>query len=238
MLMTYTERGVYITLLSACWLEGSIPSDTKALAAMLKLSAGQVERMWAGPLGQCFHRCDDGRLRQKRLEREREAQARYREKQSLKGRASAEARFNRGSTVVQPSVVQPDGNSSSSSSSSSSKRTEERTPLLNDARSRRPIFSGQRLTVFEWMFEDCRRTLGENINDFGLDEWFFELDTMAVRSNLVIPKRDGGEWLQAQLVAEAQRRGIPLRFATGKPAMGKQATNLAAALANIKREAV
>lgn len=93
------------------------------------------------------------------------------------------------------------------------KRSEEKT----EARSKRPIFSGQRLTVFEWMLDECIKTLGEHCDAFDLHEWFFALDRLAVDRGLVIPKRDNGVWLQAQLVAEAQRRGLPLRMATAEP---------------------
>lgn len=92
-----------------------------------------------------------------------------------------------------------------------SERESERKP---DARSKRPMFSGQRLTVFEWMVTDCLNVLGDHAEAFGLDEWFWDIDARAVRDGIVIQKRDGGEWLQAQLVAECQRRGIPLKFAT------------------------
>lgn len=86
-----------------------------------------------------------------------------------------------------------------------------------DARSKRPIFTGQRLTVFEWQLDDCIRTLGKHLDAFDLHAWFSELDVGAVAKGLVIPKRDGGAWLQAQLVAEAQKRGIPLQLATVTP---------------------
>lgn len=104
------------------------------------------------------------------------------------------------------------------------------------ARSKRPIFSGQRLTVFEWMFDDCTRTLGEYTDAFDLHEWFYTLDAQAVTDGLVLPKKDGGEWLQSQLVAEAQRRGLPLRMASSAPAAGKLTTRLASAIANIAEE--
>lgn len=94
-------------------------------------------------------------------------------------------------------------------------RESERKP---DARSKRPIFDGQKLAVFEWMFDDCVRTLGTFADDFDLHAWFYDLDAMALKANLVIPKRDGGEWLQSQLIAEAQRRGLPLTVATAAPA--------------------
>lgn len=110
-------------------------------------------------------------------------------------------------------------------------REPEREPT---ARSKRPIFTGQKLTVFEWMLDDCRQTLGNYLEQFDLHEWFFHLDAAAMHQNLVIPKRDGGEWLQAQLVVEARRRGIPLVPAT-VPKAGKQTSTLTAALTNIRR---
>jgi hypothetical protein len=94
-------------------------------------------------------------------------------------------------------------------------RESERKP---DARSKRPIFTGNRLTVFEWQLDECINNLGPHIEEFGLDEWFWQLDAMAVHQGLVLPKRDGGEWLQAQLLAECKRRGIPLKLATAKDA--------------------
>jgi hypothetical protein len=109
----------------------------------------------------------------------------------------------------------------------------ERTPLLDlkrsvlekepekkpfaEARSKRPIFVGQRLVVFEWMWDDIRKTLGNYTDDFNLDQWFYDLDAKAMRLNLVIPKRDQGAWLQAQLVEEAARRGLNMAGAVQDP---------------------
>lgn len=50
-----------------------------------------------------------------------------------------------------------------------------------------------------------------------------------------MPKRDGGAWLQQQLIAEANRRGIPLRIVAASGA-GKLTTRLSAAVANIAAE--
>ena len=58
----------------------------------------------------------DGKLRNRRLEVERDKQIAFRERQSRAGEASAKARFNRGSTVVQPEG-QPKLNSPSPSPS-------------------------------------------------------------------------------------------------------------------------
>lgn len=113
-LMSHTERGIYITLLSHCWLEGSLPADLPLLAKMVSVPAARFEKLWQGPLSSCFHQGTDGRLLQGRLEQEREKQESFRKVQSEKGKQSALARFNRGSTGPQPDhldPVQPDTNS-------------------------------------------------------------------------------------------------------------------------------
>jgi hypothetical protein len=102
------------------------------------------------------------------------------------------------------------------------------------ARSKRPIFAGQRLTVFEWMFDDCVKTLGPLTEAFHLDEWFGALDAALVNAAIVLQKRDGGAWLQAQLVAEAERRGLPIAVAPPPPS--KRSAQLAHTVATIARE--
>lgn len=76
-----------------------------------------------------------------------------------------------------------------------------------------PIFKGQRLVVFDWMLENLTRLLGSHVEAFDLHEWFFELDRRAVTNGQVIPQRDGGKWLEAQTLAEAKRRGLPIASA-------------------------
>ena len=93
----------------------------------------------------------------------------------------------------------------------------EKEDVRPDARSKRPIFIGQRVTVFEWMLDDIRQILGPYTDDFDLHAWFYELDAKAMRLNLVIPKRDKGAWLQAQLLEEATRRGLKIAGATADP---------------------
>ncbi|HLX21657.1 MAG TPA: hypothetical protein VKR23_16040 [Gaiellaceae bacterium] len=76
------------------------------------------------------------------------------------------------------------------------------------ARSRHPVFKGRRLVVFEFMLEDLMKMLGNYTDGFGLDEWFVELDELVGRTDVVIPPRDGGQWLLAQTLNEARRRGL------------------------------
>lgn len=106
------------------------------------------------------------------------------------------------------------------------------------ARSGRPIFVGTKFVVFEWQLTNCVNDLGglEAADAFRLDEWFHDLNAQCERERIIVPKRDGGAWLQQQLIAEAQRRGIPLRIAVAAEA-GKLTNRLGSALANIHAEA-
>lgn len=79
-----------------------------------------------------------------------------------------------------------------------------------NARSKHPVFKGQRFVVFDWQLEDLARLLGPNTDDFDLHEWFFTLDERCVQNRAVIPQRDGGKWLESQTREEAQRRGLSL----------------------------
>lgn len=94
--------------------------------------------------------------------------------------------------------------------------------------SKRPIFAGHRLVVFEWLLVDLRRMLGPFTNEFHLDEWFDALDQRALHGEFVIPPRDGGKWLKAQTLAEAQRRGLPI--ATDSNGSERTPEDLAAAV--------
>lgn len=117
--MSLAEAGAYIRLLSKCWLEGSLPADLAQLARLCGATRRQMKEMWPA-LGRCFQETEDGRLRHGRLDREREKQETYRQRQSDHGRASAAKRAtnpqpegNQPSTKPQPAREgQPEPNSS------------------------------------------------------------------------------------------------------------------------------
>lgn len=231
--MTYEQRGIYITLLSQCWLEGSITASIDELAEQLRIRKRKAQGILHRVLGGFKER--NGRLFHPRLEEERRKQREFREKQRLKGEASAAAkRLHRGSTVVQPMAVgsrlQPEANSSISNLQSpiSSLQTDP------TARSKRPIFTGQRFTVFEWQLDDLCRMLGRHTEAFDLHAWFFDLDAQAAKTDQVIPVRDGGKWLQAQTLAEAKRRGLPID--DGKPKRETDEEFAAGVLEEIRRQ--
>lgn len=106
-------------------------------------------------------------------------------------------------------------------------------PLRPTARSKHPIYVGQRLTVFDWMLDDLSRMLGPHLEAFHVDEWFCTLDARCVADGTIPPERDNGAWLKAETLAEAQRRGLPLAIATAVG--GKSATRRDAVLAELKR---
>jgi len=80
----------------------------------------------------------------------------------------------------------------------------------HNARSKHPIFSGQRFVVFDWMLEDIGRVLGPHLDAFDVHEWFFSLDARAVKDSIVKSKNDWWPWIQNELMAEAQKRGLPV----------------------------
>lgn len=94
--------------------------------------------------------------------------------------------------------------------------------------SKRPLFTGQRLTVFEWFLDRATQVLGPHLDDFHIDEWFYTLDAQAVASGQVIPSRDNGAWLESQLLAEARRRGLPIAVAAAPVHANKRITGLIA----------
>jgi len=82
--------------------------------------------------------------------------------------------------------------------------------------------------------DDCIRILGPHTDAFDLHEWFFALDSEYQQSGALIPQRDGGQWLQARLIVEAQRRGLSLDMPTSGPQLSKQTQRLFAAVKNMK----
>jgi len=128
--MTFEERGVYITLLSNCWIQGSIPADQDKIKRLLPGYNGDgiPEQVM-----ECFQPMEDnpGRLVHNRLEKERLKQDEWKEKCSAGGRKSAEIRQKKQDLKGSPRVVddklvvKSNSMSSSSSLSSSSKNKQE-----------------------------------------------------------------------------------------------------------------
>lgn len=82
--MTLEQRGAYITLLSICWLEGSLPDDLRPLARMVGVPLSEFRRIWVA-LAPCFTVKGDA-LIHKRLDKERAKQEAFRQMQSERGK--------------------------------------------------------------------------------------------------------------------------------------------------------
>jgi uncharacterized protein YdaU (DUF1376 family) len=79
--MTAEEVGAYIRLLCHQWNKGGLPNDDVRLSLM----AGQCQASAIAHAKTKFRLCEDGQLRNERLETERDKQASYREKQAVNG---------------------------------------------------------------------------------------------------------------------------------------------------------
>jgi uncharacterized protein YdaU (DUF1376 family) len=116
--MNPEQRGIYITLLSICWIQGKIPSDSKAIAKLCggySITMADLDFVIA-----TFkrHPKKKGFLVHPRLDLERAKQDANRIKREKSGKAGAEKRWH--GKGLNGKAIAKDGLSSSSSSSSSS----------------------------------------------------------------------------------------------------------------------
>jgi hypothetical protein len=86
-----------------------------------------------------------------------------------------------------------------------------------DARSKRPVYTSDRFAVFEWQFDELSKTLGAHFEAFDIHAFFDDLTQRSRAEGLVIPPREVWPWLQAQVLAEAQRRKLPMASAAPPP---------------------
>ena len=116
-LMSMAERGIYITLLSRCWLDNGLPTDTRSLAKFARMKHAQFERAWtSGPLHECFYERGQ-KLHNERLDRERKVQADFRKRQAENGAKGGRPKKAVGSYgETQPETQREPKKSSSSAS--------------------------------------------------------------------------------------------------------------------------
>jgi hypothetical protein len=86
-------------------------------------------------------------------------------------------------------------------------------PAAATARSHRPIYTSDRFAVFEWQFDELSKMLGAHFEGFHIDGFFDSLTQQSRESGLVIPRADVWPWLQAEVLAEAKRRNLPIASA-------------------------
>jgi uncharacterized protein YdaU (DUF1376 family) len=229
--MSLQERGAYITLMCVCWQQGTLPASVEHLARLCGCPLVAFRRIWPA-VSPCFRTMANGeRLMHPRLEKERKKQRAFHRRQSDNGRQGGRPRkptesqnkpvgFS-GETQPQ-SQTEPKKSSSVFSLPSSSSDFRQKQPLPPNARSKRPIYQSDRFVVFDWQFDDLSKMLGPHFEAFGLDEFFDALSQQSRASGLVIPKAEAWPWLQAQILTEAQRRGLPMASAE-PPAVDRKA---------------
>jgi hypothetical protein len=216
-LMTCEELGVYERLRDCQWLEGSLPAELEKLTILVghRMTLRRLEFIWP-KIAPCFPDDGTGRLVNPKLEEQRAQLAAYIATKKIAGRAGGLAKAKQTSSTPTPAArVSLVANPTSSSATASATASAEQTPSVN-ARSKRPIFKGQRLVVFDWMLEDLTRMLGTFADSFGFDEWFYRLDSETLKADVIVPQRDGGKWLYDRTLEEAVRRGLPIVIAQTK----------------------
>lgn len=226
-LLPIEPRGLYREMLSQAWRrEARLPNDHEAIRRAVGCTAAEWRRCW--PKIRSNWRVDgESLVNDTQLAVYAEAvagqlRASQRGKKGAQARAQALAQARAHATEqaleqVQPQVLREVSLKDKPPSPSPvplPERAPEEGPAAGaeraEARSKRPIFRGNRLTVFEWMLDDIRQMLGPNFEDFSVDEFFDSLDQKLRRDPVVIPKKDGGKWLYARVQEEAERRGLRL----------------------------
>jgi uncharacterized protein YdaU (DUF1376 family) len=171
--MSLTEIGIYIKLLSHCWLNNGLPAEVGKLAGMVGMKPKQFERIWSNVLCECFYE-RGGRLLNERLDEERKKQADYKRRQSDRASVRWENRRKTHAAALPEAAssgidrVVPAQCSSSSSSSSSSKRA---VPIARPRRMN-AAFEGPRVWVLQSQHEDFLRMRNSPLAEGELQSWY------------------------------------------------------------------
>lgn len=220
-LMSNTEVGIYIRLLCFCWLEGTLPLETESLARMARMQLKQFAKLWEHSVVKTCFRMEGGRLHHGRLDEEREKQEQFRRRQSDLGKLGG--RPKKGSLSENKGSVLSGFSESKGFESSPSPSAICNLQTAVGSGSKRPVYQSDRFVVFEWQLDELSRTLGPHVFDFDLHAFFDDLSQQSRANGLVIPsdREARWKWLQAQVEAEARRRGLPMAdvLAVGEDAM-------------------
>ena len=136
--MTAEQTGCYIRWLCHQWVAGSIPLDPLQLAGLTRITSEIFARVWPA-VGPKFQPAEDGRLRNARLESEREKQREWRAELSGSGKEGAKARWQ-DKELADP---KPDGEANGGASGEASGGTHgEKMPLHSSVFTLPPPGSG------------------------------------------------------------------------------------------------
>ena len=89
------EVGIYFRLLMYQWVNGSIPADTKRLAKIVRMGHKKFQNSWQ-IIFLKFTKKDENNLINKKMEKVRAEQIKYRESQSEHGLRGIEAKRKKG----------------------------------------------------------------------------------------------------------------------------------------------
>lgn len=103
--MSLAEVGAYIILLSHNWLSGNLPAEPGELAKLLKLPLARFQKLWMGPLSECFVK-RGAHLINLRLEDERRKQIAFRQRQSDNGKKGGRP-LTSGLSQIEPTANPP-----------------------------------------------------------------------------------------------------------------------------------
>lgn len=216
-------RGLYREMLTQAWRRSAtLPNDHEKIRRLTGCTMPEWKRAW--PQIEHYWRVDGEHLvNDTQADIYREAMA-IKSIRSEAGQAGNKKRWGDGKTIangIANGIAKPIANDVANGIAKASPLS--LTPEVSskplsplppssqiNGRSKRPIFVGNRLKVFEWQLDDLLEMLGKHADSFKLDMWFQALDRRLVESGEVLPKRDGGAWLTAQTMVEVRRRGLPI----------------------------
>jgi uncharacterized protein YdaU (DUF1376 family) len=214
--MSFEQRGLYWEAISICWLEGTLPSDTAELAAILGCPLKKFESLWPR-IALCFQE-HGGRLLHKRLDKERKAQAESRDRRTEAARKRwdkehGEDALHMQSTTSEQSPADTKQCSPSSSSSASSSSTPVTTgggpALVMTSRERERLlethaFVGSKLRVPKVLHSELMTKSGEDA-DRQLQRWYLQLNDQLEESGK--GTGDVFEWLRPRHQSYAILKG-------------------------------
>lgn len=104
-------------------------------------------------------------------------------------------------------------------------------PIQEKTTTPRPTTFG-RITLHRWQLDALITALGPHADGFALDEWVHGLSGLADQRGLVLDRRTLWPWVQAELRAECERRGLSVASGEAQ-SFGKQTSRLLQAVANL-----
>ena len=123
-LMTNQQVGIYIKLLCFCWLEGSIPKNSSAIAKLCDETETAMAQLWPA-ISKCFEvsQLDDERLVNKRLDAERKKQQEFSDERKKAGKRGAKISWNHEIKTDSSAIAEPMAKNSSAFASASASST-------------------------------------------------------------------------------------------------------------------